>query len=71
MVPPRRRASDAGAQFQLAAIYCTGAGVVRNLEEAVKWYRRSAEQGDRYAQYMRIPGEVARESAMISPANTI
>jgi TPR repeat protein len=32
-------------------MYCTGAGVVRNLAEAVKWYRRSAEQGDRYAQY--------------------
>jgi uncharacterized protein len=42
---------DAGAQFQLAAMYCTGQGVVRNLEEAVKWYRRAAEQGDRYAQY--------------------
>ena len=23
----------------------------RNLAEAVKWYRRSAEQGDRYSQY--------------------
>jgi uncharacterized protein len=32
-------------------MYCTGTSVVRNLEEAVKWYRRSAEQGDRYAQY--------------------
>ena len=32
-------------------MYCTGTGVVRNLAEAVKWYRRSAEQGDRYAQY--------------------
>ena len=38
---------DAAAQFQLAAMYCIGAGVVRNLAEAVKWYRRSAEQGDR------------------------
>jgi hypothetical protein len=32
-------------------MYCTGTGVVRNLAEAVKWYRRSAQQGDRYAQY--------------------
>ena len=42
---------DAAAQFQLAALYCTGTGVVRNLTKAVKWYRRSAEQGERYAQY--------------------
>ena len=32
-------------------MYSTDTGVVRNLAEAVKWYRRSAEQGDRYAQY--------------------
>ena len=32
-------------------MYCTGEGLDRNLEEAVKWYRRSAEQGNRYAQY--------------------
>src|SRR5207302_23135 len=33
------------------AMYCTGTGVVRNLAQAVKCYRRSAVQGDRYAQY--------------------
>lgn len=32
-------------------MYCTGTGVVRNLAEAVRWYPRSAEHGDRYAQY--------------------
>jgi hypothetical protein len=32
-------------------MYCTGAGVVPNLAEPVKWYRRAAEGGDRYAQY--------------------
>ena len=51
MVPQSGQQGDSGAQFQLAALYCTGTGVVRNLAEAVKWYRRSAEQGDRYAQY--------------------
>jgi len=51
----------------LAALYCTGTGVVRNLTEAVKWYRRSAEQGDRYAQYnlavMLLKGQGAPQNA--------
>jgi hypothetical protein len=34
---------DAGAQFQLAAMYCTGEGLVRNLEEVQS--RRDAAQG--------------------------
>ena len=41
----------AGAQFQLAVLYCIGRGVAVDLGEAVKWYRRSAEQGDRLAQF--------------------
>jgi TPR repeat protein len=48
-------------------MYCTGTGVVRNLEEAVRWYRRSAEQGDRYAQYnfaiMLLKGQGAPQDA--------
>jgi hypothetical protein len=48
-------------------MYCTGTGVVRNLAEAVKWYRRSAEQGDRYAQYnlavMLIKGQGAPQDS--------
>ena len=51
----------------MAAMYCTGAGVVRNLEEAIKWYRRAAEQGDRYAQYnlgvMLLKGQGAPQDA--------
>ena len=37
---------NAGAQFSLGVCYEYGAGVSKDLEEAVKWYRKSAEQGD-------------------------
>jgi TPR repeat protein len=32
-------------------MYCTGDGVVRDLVEATRWYRRAAEQGEPHAQY--------------------
>jgi hypothetical protein len=35
---------DAGAQFSLGFRYDIGAGVPRDDEEAVKWYRLAAEQ---------------------------
>ncbi len=38
-------------QFKLAVIYDEGAGVAKDDGEAVKWYRRAAEQGHRMAQY--------------------
>jgi TPR repeat protein len=57
----------AGAQFQLAAMCCTGTGVVRNLEEAVKWCRRSAGQSDRFSRYnlaiMLLKGQGAPQNA--------
>src|SRR5438874_868279 len=40
-----------GPQFQLATMYCTAAGVPKDLDAAVAWYRRAAEQGERIAQY--------------------
>ncbi len=46
MVPACRRAErPRGGQFFLAAAYQYGEGVTRNPAEAVKWYRRAAEQG--------------------------
>ena len=37
---------DAWAQFNLGVMYSTGQGVVENDVEAVKWFRKAAEQGD-------------------------
>ena len=42
---------DADAQFELAGLYAGGEGVKQNLTEAVKWYRKAAEQGHDGAQY--------------------
>ena len=42
---------DADAQFLLGKCYSEGQGVATNLEEAVNWYRKAAEQGNAKAQY--------------------
>jgi len=36
---------DVDAQYQLALCYYHGEGIAENKTEAVKWYRRAAEQG--------------------------
>lgn len=41
---------NADAQFDLGVMYAHGDGVEKNLPEAIKWYRKAAEQGDAYAQ---------------------
>ena len=35
----------AEAQYNLALMYSRGEGISRDDKEAVKWYRRAAEQG--------------------------
>ena len=42
---------DVYAQGMLGDKYFNGIGVEKNFEEAVKWYRKSAEQGVKQAQY--------------------
>ena len=42
---------DASAQFNLAAMYRKGEGVLKDHKEAVKWYTKAAEQGHAGAQY--------------------
>lgn len=42
---------DATAQVQLGDAYDTGVGVKRDVAEAIKWYRKAAEQGDAEGQY--------------------
>ena len=39
------------AQHNLGNCYYKGDGVEQNYEEAVKWYRNAAKQGDSYAQF--------------------
>lgn len=42
---------NAEAQYNLAVCYDSEYGVEKNVEEAVKWYRKSAEQGYARAQH--------------------
>ena len=40
---------DAQAQYVLGQIYFSGNGVPANIEEAVKWWMKAAEQGSKPA----------------------
>ena len=42
---------DAGAQFNLGAMYAKGLGVARDYAEAIRWYRRAAKQGEARANF--------------------
>jgi TPR repeat protein len=42
---------DADKQYELAKLYAEGEGVEQNWVEAVKWYRKAAEQGHDLAQF--------------------
>ena len=52
------------AQVKLGDMYTNGYRVPKDATEAMKWYRKAAEQGDTYAQF-RIGG---MEAAGASPA---
>ena len=39
------------AQYNLGVCYYTGTGIKEDKEEAVRWYRRAAENGNAMAQY--------------------
>ena len=41
----------AAAQFKLGVMYRYGEGVPKEVQEAVKWYRKAAEQGHAAAQF--------------------
>ena len=47
---PLARAGDSDAQFALGNMYADGRGVPKSDVEAVKWYRRAADQGKANAQ---------------------
>jgi TPR repeat protein len=42
---------DAKSQFNVALIYANGLGVNKDIEQAQKWYEKSAKQGNGAAQY--------------------
>ena len=43
---------DSTAQYFLGAMYAKGEGVPKDNAEAVKWFRKAAEQGHTDAQYI-------------------
>ncbi len=49
---PLAEQGAAGAQNILGLMYATGEGVPQDNNEAVRWYRLAAEQGDDRAQYI-------------------
>jgi len=47
----KAEAGDGKAQFDLGVCYFEGEGVVKDEQEAVKWYKKAAEQGFAVAQW--------------------
>jgi len=45
---------QAQAQYNLGLVYASGHGVSKDLEQAVKWYRKAADQGDAKAQSLLV-----------------
>ena len=45
------KAAMGDAQYNLGVCYYTGTGIKEDKEEAVRWYRRAAENGNAMAQY--------------------
>lgn len=48
----KAQAGDAVSQYYLGMSYEYGVGVTQSYTEAVKWYRKAAEQGFDEAQYL-------------------
>jgi len=48
---PKANQDDADAQFNLALLFKLGAGIPKDLKQAVYWYTKAAEQGHVNAQY--------------------
>src|SRR5260370_1175617 len=47
----RANAGDPAAQVKMGNLYALGQGVPRSSQEAVKWFRKAAQQGDRDGEY--------------------
>ena len=51
LIKPQAEKGDAVAQFIVGYMYDEGKGVPKDYDEAVKWYRRAAKQGNKEAQH--------------------
>ena len=59
----RSEQGDATAQFNLGMLYENGEGLAQDYAEAVRWYRKAADQGVIEAQYnLASYTSAARES---------
>lgn len=61
-------AGDAYAQLNLGAAYDNGIGVERNLEKALLWYEKAAEQGVAEAQFNLAHLLVSEELSAVAAA---
>jgi uncharacterized protein len=64
-------AGDAKACFNLGLMYHDGDGVTQNMEEAVNWYKKSAQLNYKDAQYTLASLVFNREIQSISYANAV
>lgn len=62
----KAEAGDLQAQFQLGLAYDGGRGVLRDFEEARKWYRRAAEGG--HAEAQNSVGSMLQEDGRFADA---
>lgn len=62
------RGGDAYAQLNLGAAYDNGIGVERDIDQALHWYQKSAEQGVPEAQFNLAHLLVAEELSAVSAA---
>ena len=74
-----RSQGNASAQLNLGALYYAGQGVNKDLKEAAKWMRQSAQQGNgraqfnlamMYAQGEGVPMDFPRALVWFSAAST-
>ena len=52
-VKPVAKAANRGdsiAQYNLAYMYENGEGIEKDIDQAIYWYKKAAEQGDKEAQ---------------------
>jgi hypothetical protein len=63
----RAERGETQAQFNLGYLYMTGRGTERNTEQAVYWYRRSAEQGHRASREALEVLDATISSPILSP----
>ncbi len=68
---PLAKQGLAEAQYNLGLMYDTGYGVPQDYEEALKWYKKAAEQGDENAREARSVAEYQMTSEQIAEAQRL